>query len=136
MAYVFLIPAAAFFLYFFDKQFNSSSLNPPSDSCNCDNGFTFKPDSDKIGSNHSLVCSCRKLPYDDDYSCINASKESCSLHKRKMALVNPRFDKFGFSYNYHLNLVNSGKKCNSIVGLVPFPVSETSHFKSVRFSDF
>ena len=152
MSNILLIPASAFLLYLFDRK-TRQNVNVPAltkkdtlpgynrvpeigKGCGCDNTVVSKSDLDKIGSNNFLSCGCRKQPYDLSYKCNDASKESCALHKRKMASTNPYLGQAGVSYNSHLKLINSGRKCQSVVGIVPDPINSNNHFTPSQFSDF
>lgn len=100
--------------------------------CNCLYGHAPKPEIDKIGSNNFLSCNCKET------ICQHASKESCALHSRKMALTNPRVTP-GINLNFHgshLNLVNTGRKCHSLVGVVPDPICSNCNFRPSQFRNF
>lgn len=147
MSLYLIVPATAFLLYLFNKQTLQNIYTPEltkddtisglnrkperGSTCKCEHGFTFKPETDKIGSNNFLSCSCKKC--DNSYNCGAASKESCILHKRLMALTNPRLPYFNDS---HLKMVNSGRKCKSLVGVVQNPICSNCHFKPSVFTNF
>ena len=147
MSQLLVIPAGAFLLYLFDKQTKqvihkeeltkddtTSGFNRKPErlekKCSCEHGYSPVEIIDQVGSNNFLSCNCKKTS--DVIDTKDASVESNFLYNRKMAQTNPRYP----NYNGHLEMINSSKKCHSIPGIVPRPVSSNNNFSPIRFTDF
>ena len=113
-------------------------------TCSCPYGFTAKPNTDKIGSNNFLSCSCsqggpanwtkstfQKGKNVHTYkNCPDASHGSCYNYNRKMAMIQNPNEKYLGEPIGHLKMINQlnkPKKCSSVIGFTPKPRCGSCH---------